>query len=135
MIKRHTLFFIKENTTYMTTHTTGRMSERLSYRVPILKPAVVSIGSNRYIGCLGNISSSGVFLHTTEELTTGSVANLTFSLPGEERFFTSRGVVKWSTDSVMGKKYLKGAGIMFTSIALEDQKIIERFIADEAERL
>ncbi|NOS35888.1 MAG: hypothetical protein GQ522_04555 [Deltaproteobacteria bacterium] len=96
---------------------------------------MVSVGAGRSIGCLGNISQSGVFLHTTEKLTPGSAADLTFTLPGEERFFTTRGVVKWSSDSVGAKSFLRGCGIMFTSISPQDQQSIEQFVAAESQRL
>ncbi|MCP3678276.1 MAG: hypothetical protein GY721_12010 [Deltaproteobacteria bacterium] len=96
---------------------------------------MVSVDTRRYIGCLGNISQSGVFLHTTEKLTPGSVADLTFALPGEERFFTTSGVVKWSSNSVGAKRFLRGCGIMFTSISPQDQQCIEQFVAAESQRL
>jgi hypothetical protein len=43
--------------------------------------------------------------------------------------------VKWSSDSVGAKSFLRGCGIMFTSISLQDQQSIEQFVAAESQRL
>jgi len=111
------------------------MTARTSYRVPILKPAIAAVGCNRYIGCIGNISSSGIFLHTTEKLNPGDETSITFTLPGGERSLSFKGVVEWTNKSVGGKQFLRGSGIKFTSISPEEKEMIEQFIASEAQRL
>ena len=111
------------------------MAARTAYRIPILKPAIAAVGSNRYIGCIGNISSSGIFLHTTEKLNPGDETSITFNLPGDERSLSFKGVVKWTNKSVGGKRFLRGSGIKVTSISPEERDIIEQFIVSEAQRL
>ncbi len=112
-----------------------KTSQRIDTRVPVSLPVDFTIGDVTRTGFLLNISSTGVFLHTKEELLPGSVLRLRFKLPGIDRLFDLKGIVKWSTGTGSDKTYFGGAGIMFTSVSEEDQKLIKKFIDDEAKRL
>ncbi len=112
-----------------------KMSQRIDTRVPVSLPVDFSRGDVTFTGFLLNISSTGVFLHTKEDLLPGSMVRLRFKLPGIDRVFDLKGVVKWTTGSGSDRTYFGGAGIMFTSVTEEDRERIRCFIFEETRRL
>ncbi|MFQ5442766.1 MAG: response regulator [Thermodesulfobacteriota bacterium] len=104
-------------------------------RVPISIPIDFKVGEKKLSGFLLNISCNGVFLHTKEGLLRGTVVHLIFTLPGIDRVFNVKGVVRWSTAESDSDAIFGGSGIMFDSVSPEDQKSIEEFITREAKNL
>ncbi|MFQ5328730.1 MAG: PilZ domain-containing protein [Thermodesulfobacteriota bacterium] len=108
------------------------MDKSIACRIPISTPINISVGANTYVGGLRNISTSGIFLHTMEKLKPGTRTHLRFTLPGENRVFDTEGIVKWSTVAEKVSSYFTGTGIEFTSIAVADRALIEKFVASLA---
>ncbi len=108
---------------------------RLESRVPVTIPVDFSIGERCLSGLLLNISSVGTFLHTREDIAPGTIVGLRFSLPGIEKVFELKSVVKWSTKPQSDSGFFGGYGLVFTSISPEDQELLRSFVAMEAARL
>jgi len=66
-------------------------------RIPVSIPVDFTVGDRSYSGFILNISDNGVFLHTKEELLTGSLLHLSFSLPDSDKVIKIPGIVRWST--------------------------------------
>ncbi|HLC18930.1 MAG TPA: response regulator [Thermodesulfobacteriota bacterium] len=130
--------FTPEHTIFMVNRTL--FSEKASHgvhriRVPVSIPMDFHVGENRHTGFLLNISENGVFLHTKVELLTGSVVQLKFSLPGYEKVFEVKGIVRWTTTEVANKTLFGGSGVMFTSVDPADYELIKEFVIKEGKRL
>lgn len=104
-------------------------------RVPISIPVDFTIGELTRTGFLLNISDSGTFLHTKTEILTGTMVRLKFSLPGIEKIFEIKAIVKWSTAEVAKKTLFGGYGLMFTSVPEDDGALIRKFVESEAARI
>ncbi len=110
-------------------------AQRATDRVPLSVPADFTVGERTFTGFLLNISPNGLFLHTLEELLPGTVVHLKFSLPDNPKVIELQGVVRWTTHSNPKKHLFGGAGIMFTHVSEEDQKLIKEFVEKELRRL
>ena len=104
-------------------------------RVPVSLPVDFLLGDIIRTGFLLNLSTNGAFLHTKEELLTGALVHLRFTLPGAKRVMDVKGIVKWSTEEVASKTLFGGYGIMFTTVTDEDQEALKSFITAETKRL
>lgn len=104
-------------------------------RVPVSIPVDFTVGDRTKTGYLLNISEGGVFLHTKEELMTGTSVQLRFSLPGSEDILDIKGIVRWTTAEVAKKTLFGGSGIMFSTISEVDQRAIRVFVSMEKKRL
>ncbi len=104
-------------------------------RTPKSIPVDFSLGGRANTGFMLNVSESGIFLHTEEDILVGSMLNLRFSLPGAEKVFSVKGVVKWSTGDVGDKPLLGGYGVGFVSLGGEESRLIKEFSEAEAKRL
>lgn len=104
-------------------------------RVPISIPVDFTIGELTRTGFLLNISDSGTFLHTKTDILTGTMIKLKFSLPGTDKIFDVKAIVKWSTAEVAKKTLFGGYGLMFTSAPEEDIALIRKFVKSEAARI
>ena len=130
--------FSPEHTIFMVNR--ALFSEKASHgvhrvRVPVSIPMDFRVGDTKLTGFLLNISENGAFIHTKEELFTGTVVQLKFSLPGIDRVFEIKGIVRWTTSEVASKTLFGGSGIMFTTIGNEENDLIKDFVAREAKRL
>jgi uncharacterized protein (TIGR02266 family) len=103
-------------------------------RVPVSIPVDFTVGDRSYSGFILNISDNGVFLHTKEELLTGSLLHLSFSLPESDKVIKIHGIVRWSTGEKEAGNLFSGSGIMFSEIEPEDQDLIIDFVKEQAER-
>ncbi len=112
---------------------TGR--ETAEERAILSVPAEYTIGEEVYTGFLLNISLDGVFLHTRVELLIGTSIALSFSLPGSDRLFDVKGIVKWSTGKQAEKTFFGGYGVMFSTIEEDEKRLIEAFIKSEAKKV
>ncbi|MBI5492992.1 MAG: response regulator [Deltaproteobacteria bacterium] len=104
-------------------------------RVPVSIPVDFIIGDLSRTGFLLNLSETGTFLHTKEDLLTGAMLRLKFTLPGGDKLIEAKGIVKWSTAEVASKTLFGGYGIMFTTVSDEDGRLLKEFIASETKRL
>ncbi|MBI5562535.1 MAG: response regulator [Deltaproteobacteria bacterium] len=104
-------------------------------RVPVSMPVDFTVGGKQQTGFILNISEGGAFLHTNADILVGAMPHLKFSLPGSDRVFDVKAVVKWSTSDVQHKTLFGGYGVMFTSVSEEDQTILKHFVDEESKKL
>ena len=109
--------------------------KKVTDRVPISVPVDFTVGDRTYTGFLLNISPTGLFLHTPEELLPGTLLTLRFRLPNGKRLIELQGVVRWTTHSNPEKHLFAGAGVMFSRISDEDHRLIKSFVDRELKRL
>ncbi len=103
-------------------------------RVPVSVPVDFTLGEIKRTGFLLNISETGTFLHAKISILTGAIIELKFSLPGVDRLYDLRGVVRWSTNEVSSKTFFGGYGIMFISISDEEREALRKFVESEIKR-
>ncbi len=103
-------------------------------RVPVSIPVDFKVGERSLAGFILNISDNGVFLHTKEELLTGTVVHLVFALPESDRVMNIQGVVRWTTSDSGDKNLFRGSGVMFTQIDPADQDRVIEFVCAQAEK-
>ncbi|MEK6759460.1 MAG: response regulator [Deltaproteobacteria bacterium] len=104
-------------------------------RVPVSIAVDFTMGDSNRTGFLLNISETGAFLHTRDELLVGALIRMIFSIPGSDRVIDVKGIVKWTTSEVASKTLFGGYGIMFTTIDADTQKALAEFVEAEAKRL
>ncbi len=112
-----------------------KINPRVAVRVPVSAPVDLSVGALSFTGFIRNISSTGAFLHTKEELIPGSMVRMRFVLPGEETVFGPSGIVKWSTKSGGKNNFFGGSGVCFTSMSDDEKDALLDFIESETKRL
>ena len=114
-----------------------KSSDRIARRVPTTIPANLSAGDTTATGFILNISETGLFInYTNENLKTGDILHLTFSLPSEDDAIEAEGKVVWLNKSEGNTENLfKGFGIHFTKIIPEDREKIAIFVKREIEML
>lgn len=105
-----------------------------SVRVPVSIPMDYLHGDAVKTGFLLNLSESGTFLHTREDLLVGSMITLRFSLPGINRVFEVKGFVRWSTEDISKGMLFGGSGIMFTSLTDEEKVLLRDFVSAELKK-
>jgi CheY-like chemotaxis protein len=109
--------------------------DREEPRVPISIPLDFNVGDQSHTSFLLNISATGLFLYSKEELHPGTLLQARFVLPGSERVIDLKGIVRWSTKPGAGEEYFNGAGVFFTSITDEDTKRIRAFVQEELSKV
>jgi CheY-like chemotaxis protein len=100
-------------------------------RVPISIPVDCSVEGVTWRGNLLNLSASGLFLHTAEELQKDTVVNLKFHIPVYDNTIDINGLVVWSTDLSEEDSFFGGAGIQFLDIFSKEQDILSKFVTKE----
>ncbi|MBI5885779.1 MAG: response regulator [Deltaproteobacteria bacterium] len=105
-------------------------------RVPISLPVDFTLGEDKkQTGFILNISEGGTFLHTNAQLLIGAMPHLKFSLPGVDRVFDLKAIVKWSTNDVAHKTLFGGYGLMFTGMTDDERAALKQFVSSEIDRL
>ncbi len=103
-------------------------------RVPVSVPVDFMLREATSTGFLLNISETGAFLHTKEDVLTGAYMRLKFILPGIDHLFDVRAVVQWSTNDISKKTLFGGFGVMFTAITDEERALLRDFVEAEIRR-
>lgn len=103
-------------------------------RVPVSVPVDFTLREATSTGFLLNISETGAFLHTKEDVLTGAHLRLKFMLPGIDHLFDVRAVVQWSTSEIAGKTLFGGFGVMFTAITDKELALLKEFVEAEIQR-
>ena len=114
-----------------------KSSNRVARRVPVTISADLSAGDTTAKVFILNISETGLFInYANENLKTGDILHLTFSLPSEDDAIETEGKVVWmnkyegNTDNLF-----KGFGVHFTRITPEDRDKVATFVKREIEML
>ena len=113
----------------------GKVCDREEPRAPVSIPLDFSVGDKSHTSFLLNISASGLFLYTKEELLPGTLLQIRFVLPGAKEVMDLKGIVRWSTNPDASKNYFNGAGVLFTYISDKDKKTIRRFVHEELHKV
>jgi uncharacterized protein (TIGR02266 family) len=104
-------------------------------RIPISIPVDCNVEGVTFRGNLLNLSATGLFLHTVQELQKGTLVNLKFHLPGYDITIDVNGLIVWSTDLSEEDSFFGGAGIQFLDIFSKEQEILRKFVTKELKKL
>jgi len=124
------IIFMVNNVLYRDLTASGRKRAR----VPVSLPVDFKIGDRSLTGFILNLSDNGLFLHTKEELLSGTMVQLVFALPGSEKVMKMHGLVRWSASKQAGKVPFGGSGVMFAEIAEEDHDDIVAFVTLQSKK-
>jgi uncharacterized protein (TIGR02266 family) len=114
---------------------TDKLSDRVAPRAPVSIPVDYSVGNETHTSVILNISATGLFLYTNEDLLPGTMLHFKFILPGTERKLDLKGIVRWSTKPGSGEDYFNGSGVSFTAISYKDSEIIGKFVQEEIKKI
>ncbi len=112
-----------------------KTAQRQEPRVPITIPVDFKVGNTIATGFLLNISETGMFLHTQNDLLPGTSVHLRFSLPDLNHILEVKGIVKWSNHMGQAKSMFGGAGINFVTIKPDEQQLIREFVKKELNKM
>jgi len=88
---------------------------------------VMANGEDHYVGETKNVSDTGLCLLPKADFPVGTQLHLVFGRPPELPPLTAQGIVRWSEDG-------KGVGVQFTSMSLNDQQALLRFVMAQPHR-
>ncbi|MFQ5586634.1 MAG: response regulator [Thermodesulfobacteriota bacterium] len=111
------------------------MEARGEPRVPISIPVDLIVEGIAVKGTLLNLSASGLFLHTMQELQIDTTIQLTFTIPGCDTMMKLNGVVKWYNDFSEEESFFGGAGIQFLNITSEEKEVLRQFVTRALSKL
>lgn len=80
-----------------------------------------------------NISAGGVFIETKMPFPMGSVIEMEFTIPQQDKLVSAKGVVKWSNDGSIPDAPI-GMGVEFYSISHVDVNTISEFVKKEVSK-
>ena len=99
-------------------------SPRQARRVQVSVASVVQAGDLHYFAETGDLSETGMFIHTKRTFPVGTQLRLAFGLPPDLPHISAEGVVRWSKSD-------GGVGVEFTSIPAEAREAILRFLSSD----
>lgn len=95
-------------------------------RVTVSVDVVVEGESAHYVAETGNLSETGLCLHTKKAFPVGTRLRLVFGLPPRLPRIDAVGTVRWSGNG-------HGVGVEFTSLAWEHKQALVRFLYSAAQ--
>jgi len=111
--------------------TLSKKDKRAGIRVPLLSEKVLFfVSTNQFDADVGDITTDGVFLRTTELLKPQTPVNIQFSLPGDLGLLSVEGKVvrvNWAINRRRGKEHL-GLGIRFENLTEGTKKILDAYV-------
>jgi len=115
----------------------GKEDIRREERIPVSIPTdfILDADGNTQTGFILNITGNGLFLHSRASLQKESLLKMKFSLPGaDNHLIEAVGIVMWSSAAFETSGLFQGSGVIFTTIAEEDQVRIREFVKKEREK-
>ncbi|PIR21753.1 MAG: hypothetical protein COV44_11515 [Deltaproteobacteria bacterium CG11_big_fil_rev_8_21_14_0_20_45_16] len=111
--------------------TLSKKDKRAGIRVPLLSEKVLFfVSTNQFDADVGDITTEGVFLKSTELLKPQTAVNIQFSLPGDLGLLSVEGKVvrvNWAINRKRGKEHL-GLGIRFENLTEGTKKILDAYV-------
>ena len=111
-------------------------SDAPSPRLPLEQPVAV-----RYVGLFkdfvrevsSNISSTGMFIQTSEPRAPGSIFDFQFQLGDDFTLVAGRAEVMWIREKSLGKGQPAGMGVQFIELDQASASVIDQLVADHVE--
>ena len=113
-------FFFRVNKVLFGEKELPRINPRASLSIPVDLTSVKR--TNR--GMLHNVSETGAFIHSYDNLKPEDKISLSFMLPDKNRGLNVEGKVVWVADSVEKDSFFKGFGVHFTNTSHEAKTLI-----------
>ncbi len=109
---------------------TGTILDRNDHRVPIQLLVDYKSGGNFLFDFCRDLGTGGVFIETAKPLPTGSLIDLTFTIPDSKETLRTSGKVIWSQDAVAGRANVNvGMGVQFSTFSDTQRKTLDQFIS------
>lgn len=109
--------------------TTQDTEERGGRRVPIQLLVDYKAEGNYLFDFCKDLGAGGVFIQTNKPLPTGSMIDLTFTIPDSKETLITKGKVIWVQNPVPDRKDLTpGMGVQFDGFSAEQRRLLEDFV-------
>lgn len=108
-----------------------RDSSIISSRVPADILVKFSSVKGTFDGSILNISETGAYIHSVEDLQPDENIDLKFSLPGKDHTIEAEGKVVWVNSLEDKESLFNGIGVHFTKITHENKTFIASFVEGE----
>lgn len=107
----------------------GSPSDRVDHRVPIQLLVDYRSGGHFLFDFCRDLGTGGVFIETSNPLTSGSEIELTFTIPDSKETLKTKGRVIWSQSPIANRTDVSvGMGVQFTQFNESQRKILDDFI-------
>ncbi len=94
---------------------------RGSHRVRVSVGSILETGELHFFAETGDLSETGILLHTRQAFPVGTQLRLAFGLSPDLPNITAEGVVRWSETG-------KGVGVEFISLSSESKQLLQQFL-------
>jgi uncharacterized protein (TIGR02266 family) len=106
--------------------------QRDRVRISMAVEVTMHTETNFYTGLSQNISEGGLFIATYEQLSLGTLLDLSVILPGQSPIKV-RGEVRWVRElSEFTSDFSPGLGVAFTDLPEDEKVVIEDFLRDRS---
>ncbi len=113
----------------------GRDSSTVSPRVPTDIPVKISsVRGGTFEGSILNLSETGAYIHSIEDLQPDERIGLTFSLPGKDNTIELVGKIVWVNSLEEKESLFNGMGVHFTNMTSGNKSFIASFVEGELYR-
>ncbi len=107
----------------------GTIADRDDHRVPIQLLVDYKAGGTYLFDFCKDLGSGGVFIETKQPLSSGSVLDLTFTIPDSKETLRAKGKVIWSQAPIPGRSDVNpGMGVQFSEFNDSQRKTLDEFI-------
>ncbi len=106
----------------------------MSSRVPTDIPVTFSLIEGTFEGSILNLSETGAYIHSVEDLQPDESIGLEFSLPGKDNTIEVAGKIVWVNSLEEKESLFNGMGVHFTKITSENKLLISSFVEGELQR-
>ncbi len=106
---------------------------RVNSRTPISIPVDLTSVKRTNRGMLHNVSETGAFIHSYDNLNPEDEIRLSFMLPEKNRGLNVEGKVVWVADDIEKDSFFNGFGIHFTNTSPEVRTLISSVVSKTKE--
>ncbi len=109
-------------------------SPKVSLRVPTDIPVTFSSVRGTFEGSILNVSETGAYIHSVENLQPDESIGLKFSIPGKDKTIEVVGKIVWVNSLEDKESLFNGMGVHFTNMTSENKSLIASFVEGELRR-
>jgi uncharacterized protein (TIGR02266 family) len=107
----------------------GTAADRHDHRVPIQLLVDYNADGHYLFDFCRDLGTGGVFIETSTPLSTGSMIDLTFTIPDSKETLKTKGKVIWSQSPITGRSDVNvGMGIQFHQFNDGQRKTLDEFV-------
>lgn len=106
----------------------GSKEDRGGHRIPIQLLVDYKSDGHFLFDFCRDLGTGGVFIETRQPLASGSMVDLTFTIPDSKETLETRGRVIWVQSEIPGKDLTPGMGVQFESFDSNQRRVLEDFI-------